>query len=207
MHSGTTNPEAGDVYDGAAGRMLSAPMSSTSIPSDSGAGGSVAALYSEITEMQQRRIRAEGDRDAWRAAGMQEKHLEACSLVDALELQLARLSEGLRQARARDSKTARDEQADITYDGRQYRYGSYRYDRREDAVAYAQIARARGEVPDFSGSSAVGDPLPGRADTALMAELGITLDERGGYRFGLYRYDRLADALNYAKRARRPLGA
>ena len=187
--------------------MLIAPVSCTSTPSDPGSGASVATLQSEITEMQQRRLRAEGDRDAWRAAGMQEKHLEACSLVDALELQLARLSDGLRQAQARDSKIARDEQADITYDGRQYRYGSYRYDRREDALAYARIARARGEVPASSGASPLEYQSPGPADTALMAELGIKLDERGGYRFGIYRYDRLADALNSAKRALRPLGA
>lgn len=32
--------------------------------------------------------KAEADRDAWRAAGLQEKYLEACGLVDRLEHQL-----------------------------------------------------------------------------------------------------------------------
>lgn len=31
----------------------------------------------------------------------------------------------------------------ISFDGRQYRYETYRYDRREDAVAYAELDRAR----------------------------------------------------------------
>ena len=37
---------------------------------------------------------------------MAEKHLEACSLVDALELQLTRLAEGLRQAQALERNAA-----------------------------------------------------------------------------------------------------
>ena len=47
----------------------------------------------EITDMRARIARAESQRDAWQASGMQEKYLEACSLVQALELQL----EGMRQ--------------------------------------------------------------------------------------------------------------
>lgn len=48
---------------------------------------------------------AESERDAWRAAGMQERYLKAYSRCEALELQLARLrEEGLRisQTRADD---------------------------------------------------------------------------------------------------------
>lgn len=161
---------------------------------------SAATLQCELTEMKQRLVRAEGERDAWRAAGMQEKHLEACSLVDALGLQLARISEGLLQARARDSKSARDASTDVTYDGSQYAYGAYRYDRLEDALVYAQIARGRGEAPDFSAVSAPAEPLPGSAELAVMAALGITLDERNGYRCGSYRYERLVDAVAYATR-------
>ena len=171
-----------------------------SAPHDSDPSPTVAVLHAEITEMQRRLARAEGDRDVWRAAGVREKHLAACSLVDALDLQLARLFEGLRQAQARDKKSARDVKADITFDGRQYRYGSYRYDRLEDALVYAQIARARGEAPDFSAAPETAEPAPGPAETELMAELGITPDERGGYRCGDYRYERLADAVAYARR-------
>ena len=45
----------------------------------------------EILAMQQRIARAETERDAWQAAGVQEKYLEAYSMVEALELQLDRL--------------------------------------------------------------------------------------------------------------------
>lgn len=33
----------------------------------------------------------EAKRDSWRAAGSQERYMEACSMVDALELQLEKL--------------------------------------------------------------------------------------------------------------------
>ena len=42
----------------------------------------------EIAEYKRRLARAEAERDTWRASGLQEKYLEACSLVAALELQL-----------------------------------------------------------------------------------------------------------------------
>lgn len=38
----------------------------------------------------------------------------------------------------------------------------------------------------------------GKASPQLMAELGITFDGRS-YRYEDYRYDRLADAINYAQ--------
>ena len=47
----------------------------------------------EIAAMQERIARAATERDTWRASGMEEKYLEACSMVEALELQL----DGLRQ--------------------------------------------------------------------------------------------------------------
>src|SRR5688572_22098765 len=47
----------------------------------------------EITDLRARITRAESQRDRRQASGMQEKYLEACSLVQALELQL----EGMRQ--------------------------------------------------------------------------------------------------------------
>ena len=123
-------------------------------------------FYEEITELQARIARAHVQRDTWRASGMQEKYLEAHSTVDALEMQL----EALRQQGLR--VTARNEPANdaaspaamaeppadrerlmaefaITYNGRQYQYDRYRYDRLDDAVDYARLRRSRpsGEAP------------------------------------------------------------
>jgi hypothetical protein len=47
----------------------------------------------DVAAMQERIARAAVERDTWRASGMREKYLEACSMVEALELQL----DGLRQ--------------------------------------------------------------------------------------------------------------
>jgi hypothetical protein len=48
-------------------------------------------LQQEITAMQERIAKAEAERDGWRSSSMQEKYLEAYSMVEALELQLDRL--------------------------------------------------------------------------------------------------------------------
>lgn len=45
----------------------------------------------EIAALRVRLEKAEHDRDAWRASGRQENYLEACSMVQALELQIERL--------------------------------------------------------------------------------------------------------------------
>jgi hypothetical protein len=45
-------------------------------------------LHEEIALIRARIVRAEFDRDTWRASGLQEKYLEACSMVEALGLQL-----------------------------------------------------------------------------------------------------------------------
>jgi hypothetical protein len=42
----------------------------------------------DIATFKSRIAQAETQRDGWRAAGHHEKYLEACSMVDALELQL-----------------------------------------------------------------------------------------------------------------------
>jgi len=41
-----------------------------------------------LAVLQRRIAKAEAERDTWRASGMQENYLEACSMVDALNLQL-----------------------------------------------------------------------------------------------------------------------
>lgn len=51
-------------------------------------------LQQDIAAIRDRMAKAEADRDAWRAAGLQEKYLEACGLVDWLARQL---DERLRQ--------------------------------------------------------------------------------------------------------------
>jgi hypothetical protein len=54
---------------------------------------SVAVMSSreDIAAIQVRIAKAESERDSWRASGLQEKYLEAYSMVEALELQLDRL--------------------------------------------------------------------------------------------------------------------
>jgi hypothetical protein len=46
-------------------------------------------LQEDIATLKTRLEKAESERDAWRVAGVQEKYLEAYSMVEALELQLA----------------------------------------------------------------------------------------------------------------------
>jgi hypothetical protein len=49
------------------------------------------SFFEEITVMKARIAKAAAERDGWRAAGRQEKYLEAYLMVEALELQLERL--------------------------------------------------------------------------------------------------------------------
>lgn len=51
-------------------------------------------LQEDIDTITNRLAKARADRDAWRVAGVQERYLEAYSMVEALELQL---DERLRQ--------------------------------------------------------------------------------------------------------------
>jgi len=54
-------------------------------------------LHEEISALHARIAKAQSERDTWRTSGMQEKYLEAYSLVEALEVDLERLrQEGLR---------------------------------------------------------------------------------------------------------------
>ena len=46
------------------------------------------SVQEDITKLQVRIAKAEAERDSWRISGMQEKYLEAYSMVEALELQL-----------------------------------------------------------------------------------------------------------------------
>jgi hypothetical protein len=50
----------------------------------------------DIAAMQLRIAKAESERESWRVSGMQEKYLEAYSMVEALELQLEQLRKATR---------------------------------------------------------------------------------------------------------------
>jgi hypothetical protein len=45
-------------------------------------------IQEDISALRDRMAKAESDRDVWRAAGQEEKYLEAYFLLEALELQL-----------------------------------------------------------------------------------------------------------------------
>lgn len=91
----------------------------------------------------------------------------------------------------------------VRHDGVRYQYNGYRYDRWEDAVAYARLVRGRLGQVDAGGAFLAGKrPAPiTDAEYALMKSLGIRLED-GAYWFESFRYDNLSDAVNYAKRQR-----
>ena len=179
---------------------------------------STMTFYEEISALQARIAKAHLDRDAWRASGMQDKYLDAHSTVNALELQLEALhQEGLRRSARNDAPAAGvDEPVDreglmskysITYNGRQYQYDRYRYDHLDDAVNYARLRRAMPSAQDERVPMPAVRKVqaPDGAQRQLMRTLSITF-EGGVYRLGAYRYDRLFDAMNYARLLRAGAG-
>lgn len=90
----------------------------------------------------------------------------------------------------------------IDYDGRHYRYNGYRYDRLADAVSYAKLMQSRQTQHDTCPMTYQHVESPSEPDRAVMARYSITFSE-GMYRYSGFRYDRLADALNYAESLRR----
>jgi hypothetical protein len=56
----------------------------------------VMSSQEDIAAMRVHIAKAESERDSWRVSGMQEKYLEAYSMVEALELQLERLRQAAR---------------------------------------------------------------------------------------------------------------
>lgn len=88
--------------------------------------------------------------------------------------------------------------AGVSFDGRAYRYGEYRYDRLADAVAYSELDRARGAAAPTAAlpnAAAVIDLTGWDAEAATR--LGVTFDGKV-FRYLEYRYDRFADACAYA---------
>ena len=158
----------------------------------------------EITELQDRIARAQSECDVWRTAGRQELHLEAYTRIEALELQLDWLRATM-PARAqvlpvvaeRESPTQEGlmAQLSVSYNGRQYQFGQYRYDQVADAIHYAE--RHPGEAHE-SGSAAAPMEIPDPDQRELMRSLAITFHD-GLYHLGDYRYERLTDAVAYAR--------
>ena len=169
----------------------------------------------EIAVLKARLAKAESERDTWRAAGNQESYLEACSMVDALALQLERL-EGAARHRAAprapiipstkppgSSPSAPQHEVAklITFNGRQYSYRGYRYDRLAEATDYARLDRSRAFADPGADDAAPLEPTaaPNEAELDLMRTLGIRFAD-GVFHWREYRYDRLADAMAYASR-------
>jgi hypothetical protein len=94
----------------------------------------------------------------------------------------------------------------IRHHGRYYHFDGYRYERLADAIAYAQLVRARplqrADRPAFMELDAI--EAPNADDRQLMLELSISF-ENGSFEFEGFHYDRLIDAANYA-RHRQQLG-
>jgi hypothetical protein len=89
----------------------------------------------------------------------------------------------------------------ISFDGRAYHYQQFSYDRYADALGYAQLDQARPgwrqDPTRHQWRQWVG-PTP--QERVQMAAHQITY-EGGYYRYGPWRYDLLAPALDYAMRA------
>ena len=87
----------------------------------------------------------------------------------------------------------------ISFNGTQYLYREYKYDRITDAIAYAEHDVMReGRPPAVSSAVEWLDrPVPSAADREQMTLHGISFDG-WRYRYRDYRYDRLSDAVSYA---------
>ena len=98
-------------------------------------------------------------------------------------------------------------ESDIRYDGLQYEYDGYRYDRKVDAQAYARLMRSTAGEHEPSGPhcARVFRAAPTDAQQTLMAALAIQ-SEGGAYRYEGFRYELLSDAVDYARLNRRRQG-
>lgn len=96
----------------------------------------------------------------------------------------------------------------ISHVGRFYRFRGYQYDRLEDAVAYARLVRSHvlSESQEDRDTLIYGagreEPPPDAAARETMAALGISY-VGGLYCFEDFRYERRADALQYALQQQR----
>jgi hypothetical protein len=79
----------------------------------------------------------------------------------------------------------------------------YRYEQLGEGLAYARRTRSLPDEPDGSPRQPREFRPPTEAEQMLMASLGIQFDG-ACYSFAGYRYDRLADAVKYARQANGP---
>ncbi len=88
----------------------------------------------------------------------------------------------------------------IAFNGTQFVYRDFKYDRLADAFSYAEFDIHREGRQPVATTSAdwLPRPIPNSAEQALMKQYGITFED-WRYKFRDYRYDRLADAVNYAR--------
>jgi len=141
-------------------------------------------LEEESAGLKWRLARAESGRDTWRVAGVQENCLGACSMVDALDFHRREMAELC-----------------ITFNGRKYGYRGYRYDRFADAANYARLDRSRAfaAADEDAGAPLERTPAPRGEDLELMRPLGVSFAD-GVFHWREYRYERLDDAVAYARR-------
>lgn len=87
----------------------------------------------------------------------------------------------------------------IGFDGRFYRYRTFRYERCSDAVSYAKLDRfkAQYQARVIHGAPWEKAVEPTAQEQRVMTASGITFDGRY-YHYGSYRYERCEDAVNYA---------
>lgn len=88
----------------------------------------------------------------------------------------------------------------ITWNGRHYCYRHYRYDRLDNALAYARHEAslpARADADESRSAEVVEVPATARLEE--MQAMGVTY-AHGVYALGAYRYERLDDALAQARR-------
>jgi hypothetical protein len=79
----------------------------------------------------------------------------------------------------------------------------YRYEQLGEGLAHARQTRALPDEPEGSPRQPREFRPPTTAEQMLMASLGIQFDGYA-YSFAGYRYDRLADAVKYARQAQGP---
>lgn len=88
----------------------------------------------------------------------------------------------------------------ISFNGTQFVYRDFKYDRLSDAVSYAELDILREGRQPIATSSAdwLLRPVPKSTDRALMQQFGVSFED-WRYKFRDNHYDHLADALNYAR--------
>jgi len=86
----------------------------------------------------------------------------------------------------------------ITYNGRHYEKDNHRYDSLADAVRHGKLQRTRVMNTIRPQQLAEKVEAPNETQRRIMAELGVTFAD-GVYTFGVFHYERLADAVEYAQ--------